>query len=62
MKVQEAVKYLIVIEKARRGYSAYSPDLPGCVAAGPTRARTESGMRKAIAMHIQALRAEEVSA
>ena len=51
------MKYLIVIEKARRGYSAYSPDLPGCVAAGGTRAQAERAMRKALAMHLEELRA-----
>ena len=52
------MKYLIVIEKARRGYSAYSPDVPGCIAAGSTRARTERAMRRAISLHLEALRAE----
>jgi predicted RNase H-like HicB family nuclease len=52
------MKYLIVIEKACRGYSAYSPDLPGCVAAGATRVQIERAMRKAIAMHLEELRAE----
>jgi predicted RNase H-like HicB family nuclease len=51
-------RYLVVIEKARRGFSAYSPDLPGCVAAAATRAGTERAMRAAIAMHLEALRAE----
>jgi predicted RNase H-like HicB family nuclease len=54
----EAVKYLIVIERARRGFSAYSPDVPGCVATGSTRERAERAMRKAIAFHLEGLRAE----
>jgi predicted RNase H-like HicB family nuclease len=54
----EAVKYLIVIERARRGFSAYSPDLPGCVATGSTRESAERAMRKAIAFHLEGLRAE----
>ena len=51
------MKYLVVIEKARRGYSAYSPDLPGCVAAGTTRAQAARAMRKAMEMHLDELRA-----
>ena len=51
------MKYLVVIEKARRGYSAYSPDLPGCVATGTTRAQAERAMRKAMALHLDELRA-----
>jgi predicted RNase H-like HicB family nuclease len=49
-------RYLIIIEKAEKNYSAYSPDLPGCVAAGKTRATAESNMKKAIEMHIRGLR------
>jgi predicted RNase H-like HicB family nuclease len=49
-------RYLIIIEKADKNYSAYSPDLPGCVAAGKTRANAESNMKKAIEMHIRGLR------
>ncbi|MBE3125029.1 MAG: type II toxin-antitoxin system HicB family antitoxin [Acidobacteria bacterium] len=49
-------RYLIIIEKAEKNYSAYSPDLPGCVAAGKTRANAESNMKKAIEMHIRGLR------
>jgi len=50
------VKYLIIIEKADNNYSAYSPDLPGCVATGRTRETTEKNMKKAIEMHIRGLR------
>ncbi|MCC5793638.1 MAG: type II toxin-antitoxin system HicB family antitoxin [Chromatiales bacterium] len=51
------MKYLIVIEKSEAGYSAYSPDLPGCVSAGRTIEDTEQSMREAIAFHIEGLRA-----
>jgi len=47
--------YLVVIEPAGTGFSAYSPDMPGCVAAGRTRAVTEKRMRDAIAMHIEGM-------
>jgi len=52
------MRFLIVIEKARRGFSAYSPDLPGCVATGATRAGAEKAMRGAIAFHLEGLKAE----
>ena len=48
--------YLVVIEPTKNGFSAYSPDIPGCVAAGKTRAATEKLMRGAIAMHIDGMR------
>jgi len=54
----EAMKYLIVIERTATGYSAYSPDLPGCVATGNTREELEREMKDAIAFHLDGLRAE----
>jgi predicted RNase H-like HicB family nuclease len=48
-------RFLIVIEKANRNYSAYSPDLPGCIATGATREETERNMHEAIEMHVQGL-------
>jgi len=52
------MKYLIVIEKSETGYSAYSPDLPGCISTGNTLEETEQNMREAIAFHIQGLKEE----
>jgi predicted RNase H-like HicB family nuclease len=49
-------KYLIIIEKTGTGYSAYTPDLPGCVATGSTREKTENEMKDAIEFHIEGLR------
>ena len=49
-------RYLVVIEQANGNLSAYSPDLPGCVATGKTRAEVEANMRAAIQMHIEGLR------
>lgn len=49
------MKYLIVIEKANGNYSAYSPDLPGCVATGRTQQEARERMKKAIAMHLKGL-------
>ncbi len=48
-------RFLIVVEKAKNNCSAYSPDLPGCVATGKTRKETEKNMYEAIEMHIQGL-------
>ncbi|MDI6632624.1 MAG: type II toxin-antitoxin system HicB family antitoxin [Bacillota bacterium] len=49
-------RFLVVIEKADGNYSAYSPDLPGCVATGATPEETKQRMAEAIALHIQGLR------
>ncbi len=49
-------KYLIILEKTDTGYSAYSPDLPGCVATGTTREETEREMKEAIEFHVEGLR------
>jgi predicted RNase H-like HicB family nuclease len=50
------MKYLVVVEKAGRNYSAYVPDLPGCVATGTTVEDTQRNIREAVAMHIEGLR------
>jgi predicted RNase H-like HicB family nuclease len=52
------MKYLIVIEKSQTGYSAYSPDLPGCVSTGDTIEETEQNMREAISFHLDGLMEE----
>ena len=49
-------KYLIIIEETTTGYSAYSPDLPGCVATGRTRREVERRMKSAIDFHLEGLR------
>lgn len=49
-------KYLIIVEETGRGYSAYSPDLLGCVATGKTRAEVESNMCKVLSFHLNQLR------
>ncbi|HUR80618.1 MAG TPA: type II toxin-antitoxin system HicB family antitoxin [Thermoanaerobaculia bacterium] len=48
-------RFLIIIEDAGENFSAYSPDLPGCVATGATREETERHMYEAIQMHIEGL-------
>jgi predicted RNase H-like HicB family nuclease len=50
------MRYAIVIEKAEGNYSAYVPDLPGCVAMGATVAEVASEIREAIAFHLEGLR------
>ena len=52
------MKYLIVIEKTETGFSAYSPDLPGCVATGSTRDEVEKTMKESIEFHLDGLREE----
>ncbi|MCG8368733.1 MAG: type II toxin-antitoxin system HicB family antitoxin [Pseudanabaenales cyanobacterium] len=52
------MKYLIVIEATQTGYSAYSPDLPGCVSTGATRDQVEQMMREAIEFHLEGLKLE----
>ncbi len=49
-------KYLVIFEKANGNYSAYSPDVPGCIATGATRQETEENIREAIRFHIEGLR------
>ncbi len=48
-------KYLVVIEQADGNLSAYSPDLPGCVATGATVTEVRERMEEAIAFHIEGL-------
>ncbi|MHB0990083.1 MAG: type II toxin-antitoxin system HicB family antitoxin [Burkholderiales bacterium] len=49
------MRYAIVVEKTENNYSAYVPDLPGCVATGYTVEETESEIRAAIEFHIEGL-------
>ena len=50
------MRYAIVIEKAGGNFSAYVPDLPGCVATGATVAEVESQIREAIELHLKGMR------
>lgn len=50
------MKYAIVIEKAHSNYSAYVPDLPGCVATGQTVSETELNIREAIGLHLKGMK------
>ena len=51
-------KYLIVIEKTGTGFSAFSPDLDGCISTGNTRDEVEKNMKQAIEFHLDGLRKE----
>jgi predicted RNase H-like HicB family nuclease len=51
-------RYLVVIEETGTGYSAYSPDLGGCVSAGRTREEVEKNMQEAIEFHLEGMRLE----
>jgi len=49
------MKYLVVIEEMNTGYSAFSPDLPGCVATGFCKEEVEKNMKDAIAFHLEGM-------
>ena len=51
--------YTAIIEKTGNGYSAYVPDLPGCVAAADTRKETEALIQEAVTLHLDMLRAND---
>jgi predicted RNase H-like HicB family nuclease len=49
------VKVLVIVEKTKTGYSAYSPDIEGCVATGANRRQVERRMKSALAFHLEGL-------
>jgi predicted RNase H-like HicB family nuclease len=53
-------RFLVVVEKASGNFSAYSPDLPGCVATGATPEETTARMHEAIDLHVQGLREDHL--
>ena len=52
------MRYAVVVEQAGKNYSAYVPDLPGCVATGATAEEATREIRDAIAFHLEGLRAD----
>lgn len=52
------MKVLIIVEQTGTGYSAFAPQLPGCIATGTTRAEVEEEMRTALEFHLEGLRAQ----
>jgi predicted RNase H-like HicB family nuclease len=53
-------RFLVVIERVGKNYSAYSPDLPDCIATGETREEVEQNIYEAIQMHVQGLREDSM--
>lgn len=53
-------RVLVVIEKAKHNYSAYCPDLPGCIATGKTSKEAEKNIFEAIQMHIEGLKEDKL--
>jgi len=49
-------RYVVVFEEAASNWAAYSPDVPGCVATGPTKEETAQNMREALEFHLEGLR------
>ncbi len=58
---EEMKQYLVVVEETEPGYSAYYPDVPGCVATGSTREEAEKKIREAVEFHFEGLREEGYS-
>lgn len=56
------MRYAVVIERTEHNYSAYVPDLPGCVATAETLSEAEREIREAIAFHLDGLREDGISA
>jgi predicted RNase H-like HicB family nuclease len=52
----ERSEYLVVYEKTATGYSAYVPDLPGCITTGPSLAATKQNMQEAVRGHLAVMR------
>jgi len=55
------MRYAVVIEQAESNYSAYVPDLPGCIATGSTIEEVEAQIREAIVFHLEGLREDGIS-
>ncbi len=50
------MKYLVVIEKANENYSAYLPDIPGCIATGKTKEEARQNILEVLALHLEGLK------
>jgi predicted RNase H-like HicB family nuclease len=49
------MKCLVIIEETKTGYSAFSPDLPGCIAAGSSKEEVEKNMKDAVVFHLEGM-------
>ena len=54
------MKIMIIVEQTQTGYSAYAPDVPGCIATGESRAEVERTMQEALEFHLEALREDGI--
>ncbi len=54
------LKYLIIFEKTATGFSAYVPDLPGCIATGKTKAMVEKNILETIRFHLDGMKEENI--
>jgi predicted RNase H-like HicB family nuclease len=54
------MRYAIVIEKADHNFSAYVPDLPGCIATGSTISEVEAQLKEAIILHLEGMREDGI--
>lgn len=54
------MRYAVVIEKAQKSYSAYVPDLPGCIATGDSVSEVQESIREAIELHLSGMREEGI--
>ena len=61
LRTTKMKRYLVVFEKTLTGYSAFVPDLPGCVATGPNKEIAERGIYEAIQFHIEGLIEENIA-
>jgi predicted RNase H-like HicB family nuclease len=55
------MKYLIIVEKTKTGFSAYSPDIDGCIAIGNTKEEVEKNMKEALEFYLEGLALERLS-
>ncbi|MGB3851376.1 MAG: type II toxin-antitoxin system HicB family antitoxin [Tunicatimonas sp.] len=53
--------YLVIFEKSSTGYSAYVPDLPGCISTGATREETKENIQEAISLHLEVMEEDGLS-
>lgn len=60
LKVRDVVKYLVIYEKTATGYSAYVPDLPGCVTTGPALEDVQRLIQEAIHFHLEGMREDGI--
>lgn len=59
-KLDNSMRYTVIIERAPENYAAYVPDLPGCIATGDTREEVTRNIREAVEMHLETMREEGI--